>query len=52
VTVVGIANGHDVFGIIPVGTREDVIHAAYVAVTLLVIALGPDRMPPARGRHT
>lgn len=52
VTVAGIANGHDVFGVIPVGTRDNIIHAAYVAVTLLVIALGPERMPPARVRHT
>ena len=51
VTVAGIVSGRDVFGLIPVGTRENVIHAAYVAVTLVVVALGPERMPPARGRH-
>jgi hypothetical protein len=51
VTVAGIVNGSDVFGVIPVGTRDNTIHAAYVAVTLLVIALGPERMPPTRGRH-
>jgi hypothetical protein len=51
VTVVGIANGHEVFGVIPVAARENIVHAAYVAVTLLVIAFGPGRLPPARGRH-
>jgi hypothetical protein len=52
VTVAGIVNGQNVFGVIPVGTRDNIIHGAYVAVTLLVIALGPDRMPPARARRT
>jgi hypothetical protein len=52
VAVVGIANGHEVFGVIPVATRENVVHAVYVAVTLLVIALGPGRMPPARRGRT
>ena len=51
VTVAGVVNGHEVFGIIPVATRENVVHAVYFAVTLLVIALGPTRMPPAHGRR-
>ena len=51
VTVAGILNGHNAFGVIPVGTRDNIIHAAYVAVTLLVIALGPERMPPTRLRQ-
>jgi Domain of unknown function (DUF4383) len=51
VTVAGVVNGREVFGIIPVATRENFIHAVYVAVTLLVIALGPTRMPPAHDRR-
>jgi uncharacterized protein DUF4383 len=51
VTLAGIANGHDVFGVIPVGTRDNTIHAVYVAVTLLVIALGSERMPRMRPRR-
>jgi hypothetical protein len=52
VTLAGIANGHDVLGVFPVGVRDNTIHAAYFAVTLLVIALGPQQMPPARGGHS
>lgn len=50
VTVAGIVNGHEVFGVIPVGTRDNVIHAAYVALTLLVISLGSGRTPPVLRR--
>jgi hypothetical protein len=39
VAVVGTVNGSEVFGVIPIDTRDNVIHWAYVAVALGVLAV-------------
>jgi hypothetical protein len=49
ITIAGILNGHDVLGVISVGTKENAVHAAYVVAALAVVALGPVRAP--RPKH-
>jgi hypothetical protein len=34
VAIAGSLDGHDAFGVIPIDTRDNVIHSAYVAVAL------------------
>jgi hypothetical protein len=43
VAIAGIVDGNDVFGVIPIDARDNIIHTAYVAVALVVVALGPPR---------
>jgi hypothetical protein len=49
VAIVGILDGHDVLGVIPVGTRDNLVHSVYVVIPLVVLAFGPARSLPARG---
>jgi hypothetical protein len=48
VAVVGAVDGQDVLGVIPVDTRDNVVHGVYVALALAVIALGAGRKVRAR----
>ena len=43
VTIVGIADGTDVFGLIPVNAADDVLHALLALVALWAAALSKDR---------
>jgi hypothetical protein len=46
VAVAGIVDGHDAFGVIPIDTRDNVIHSIYVALALG--ALAADRLRTGR----
>ena len=45
VTVLGIANGHDVLGTIPVDTRDKIVHPALAILALLVCIFDAARSP-------
>ena len=38
IVAVGVINGHEAFGLIPIDTRDNVLHSAYVAAALAVLA--------------
>jgi len=49
ITVLGIINGSDVLGIIPVDTRDKIVHPALAVIALAIWVLGRRRSPgPAR----
>jgi hypothetical protein len=39
ITVLGLVNGHDVLGVIPVDTRDKVVHPLLAIVALTIVAL-------------
>jgi hypothetical protein len=48
VSILGIANGHDVLGIIPVDTRDEIVHPVLAVLALIVCVSGPTRSPRLR----
>jgi Domain of unknown function (DUF4383) len=40
---VGIINGHEAFGLIPINTRDKVIYSAYVVLAAIILALPSQR---------
>ena len=47
-SVAGIANGHDVLGILPVDTRDNIVHPALAILALIVGVYGPTQLPRLR----
>src|SRR5437899_2417034 len=43
VSIVGDINGHEAFGLLPVDTRDLVVHPIYAASSLLILGLGARR---------
>src|SRR3954454_11593796 len=51
ITVAGTVDGHDAFGVLPIDTRDNVIHFIYVALALGVLALDRRVLPVGSGAH-
>jgi Domain of unknown function (DUF4383) len=48
VSILGIANGHDVLGVIPLDTRDKIVHPVLALLAVIVSILGPTRSPRLR----